>query len=63
MGYNVECTVGRGSALFLHCFGPSKPFTGGCVAIPVDKMITVLQNVEPDCVLVIDSLENLGGDF
>lgn len=63
MGYNVECTPGRGSALFLHCFGAAKPFTGGCVAIPVDKMITVLQNVEPDCVLVIDSLENLDGGF
>ena len=63
MGYNIDCVPGRGSALFLHCFGSEKPFTGGCVAIPVDKMITVLQNVEPDCVLVIDSLENLGGHF
>lgn len=63
MGYNIDCVPGRGSALFLHCFGPEKPFTGGCVAIPVAKMMFVLQNVEPDCVLIIDSLENLGGNF
>ncbi len=61
MDYNAECTPGKGSALFLHCLGPIKPWTGGCVAIPVDKMKFVMQNVTPDCVLVIDSLENLGG--
>ena len=61
MGYNAECTPGRGSALFLHCFGPIKPWTGGCVAIPTDKMKFVMQNVTADCVLVIDSLKNLGG--
>lgn len=62
MGYNAECTPGRGSALFLHCQKPNKPWTGGCVAIPVEDMKFVLQNVQPDCVLVIDSLENLGGN-
>ena len=61
MGYNSECTPGKGSALFLHCFGPIKTWTGGCVAIPVDKMRFVMQHVKPDCVLIIDSLENLGG--
>ena len=61
MSYNADCTPGKGSALFLHCFGPVKPWTGGCVAIPVDKMKFVMQNVTPDCVLVIDSLVNLGG--
>ena len=60
MGYNAECTPGRGSALFLHCFG-SNPYTGGCVAISEENMKFVLQNVQADCVLIIDSLENLGG--
>lgn len=63
MGYNAECTPGKGSALFLHCFGPIKTWTGGCVAIPTEKMKFVLQNVAPDCILVIDSLENLGGSI
>ena len=63
MGYNADCTPGKGSALFLHCFGPIKTWTGGCVAIPAEKMKFVMQNVTPDCILVIDTLENLGGSL
>ena len=57
--YNEAGTPGKGSAIFLHCIGPNKPYTGGCVAIPQDKMRLVLQTVQPDCVVVIDSLKNL----
>ena len=60
--YNVNNEPGKGSAIFIHCIG-TKPYTGGCVAISEDKMITVLQNVDQDYVIVIDSLENLGGKF
>ena len=63
MGYNEECTPGRGSALFVHCFGPIKPWTGGCVALPEAKMLFVMQHVKPDCIVVVDSLENLGGSI
>ena len=63
ISYNEACTPGLGSAIFLHCFGPYKPFTGGCVAIPENQMIKVMQNVKPDCVVVIDSLENLSSGF
>ncbi len=59
ISYNAEGTPGLGSAIFLHCFGPIKPYTGGCVAIPKDKMITVMRAVRPDCVVVIDSLQKL----
>ena len=59
ISYNEEGTPGLGSAIFLHCLGPIKPYTGGCVAIPKDKMEIVMKNVRPDCVVVIDSLENL----
>ena len=59
ISYNEEGVPGEGSAIFLHCFGPEKPYTGGCVSIPNDKMATVLQNVNKDCVIVIDSLETL----
>jgi L,D-peptidoglycan transpeptidase YkuD (ErfK/YbiS/YcfS/YnhG family) len=51
----------RGSAIFLHCFGPTKPYTGGCVALPENIMKLVMQNVREDCVVVIDTLENLNG--
>jgi len=59
INYNEECVVGEGSAIFLHCFGPAKPFTGGCIAIPKEDMRQVLQLVRTDCVVVIDALENL----
>ncbi|MCR5757090.1 MAG: L,D-transpeptidase family protein [Selenomonas sp.] len=61
ISYNETGTPGLGSAIFLHCLGPYKPYTGGCVAIPEDKMHFVLQHVRPECKVVIDSLTNLGG--
>ena len=59
ISYNEDGTVGKGSAIFLHCFGSFKPYTGGCVAIPEDKMLFVMKNVKKDCVVVIDYLQNL----
>ncbi len=63
ISYNDKGTPGLGSAIFLHCFGLRKPFTRGCVAIPNEKMKFVMQHVDPDCAVVIDTLENLGGSF
>ena len=59
ISYNEEGTPGLGSAIFLHCMGPMKPYTGGCVALPKDQMVIVMQNVQKDCVVVIDSLKTL----
>ncbi len=59
ISYNEEGTPGLGSAIFLHSLGPFKPYTGGCVAIPMEHMLTVMQKVRPECVVVIDSLQNL----
>ena len=63
ISFNEEGTAGRGSAIFLHCLGPTKPYTGGCVAIPENLMKLVMQNVREDCVVVIDTLDNLGGSL
>lgn len=63
ISYNEACDTNAGSAIFLHCLGPCKPYTGGCVAIPENQMKLVMQHVKPDCKVVIDSLENLGGSF
>ena len=63
ISYNAEGTPGLGSAIFLHCLGDRKPYTGGCVAIPMEQMYFVMQHVSPDCTVVIDTLENLGGSF
>lgn len=63
IGYNEEGIAGEGSAIFLHCLGPEKPYTGGCVAIPKDKLITVLKNADSDCKVVIDHLQNISPDL
>ena len=59
VSYNEDGTPGLGSAIFLHCLGPCKPYTRGCIAIPKDQMLTVMKRVTPECVVVIDSLEKL----
>lgn len=61
--YNKEGTLGAGSAIFLHCLGPYKPYTGGCVAIPENQMKFVMQHVSPDCTVVINTMEKLGAEF
>lgn len=63
ISYNEGGVAGAGSAIFLHCFGPAKTWSGGCVAIPEEKMLFVMQNVKTDCVVVIDSLKNFGGEI
>lgn len=61
ISYNEEGTPGLGSAIFLHCYGPAKPFTGGCVAIPEDHMKYVMQQVDDKTAVVIDTFEALSG--
>ena len=63
ISFNEDAVPGKGSAIFLHCLGPLKPYTGGCVAIPENIMKIVMQKVTPDCVVVIDTFENMGGTF
>ncbi len=62
ISFNETGTPGRGSAIFLHCLGPYKPYTGGCVALPENIMKKVMQKVDPDCVVVIGTLEQLTGN-
>ncbi len=63
ISWNEKGTPGKGSAIFLHCLGPQKPYTGGCVAIPKDQMVQVMKNVDKDCVVVIDSLKKLSPEL
>lgn len=63
ISFNEDAVPGKGSAIFLHCMGSKKPYTGGCVAIPENIMKLVMQNVKQDCVVVIDTYENMGGTF
>ena len=63
ISFNEECTPGRGSAIFLRCLGQEKPYTGGCVAVPENIMQLIMKNVDKDCVVVIDTMENLGAEL
>ena len=62
ISFNEEAISGKGSAIFLHCLGPISPYTAGCVAIPENIMKIVMQNVTPNCVVVMDILENVKGN-
>ena len=61
ISYNEEGVPGLGSAIFLHCFAPAKPFTGGCVSIPEDYMVYVMRHVDENTVVIIDTYEALSG--
>ncbi len=49
--YNSQCIPGNGSAIFLHC-SSGRP-TAGCVSVPEDVMIQLLQLINEDTVIVI----------
>lgn len=54
--YNIECEPGKGSAIFMHC----TPTGGaGCIAIPEEYMIAILQRIDEDCILIIDDESNI----
>jgi len=63
ISFNEDGTPGRGSAIFLHCLGNLKPYTGGCVAVPEYVMVEIMKRVDPDCVVVINTVDNLGTVF
>ena len=43
--YNKEHAYGKGSAIFVHCFG-SYPYTLGCVSVSEENMIKILKTVD-----------------
>lgn len=59
--YNTECVPGAGSAVFLHCVSEEGTPTAGCIAIPEVYMKKLIQEVEPQCVLIVDKAENILG--
>lgn len=57
--YNSECIPGHGSAVFLHCTSQTAEATAGCIAIPEVYMRKILKRVEPQCVIIVDEVENI----
>jgi len=54
--YNKERIFGKGSAIFLHCFG-SYPFTLGCISVAEDNMVKILKTVDPNARICIYAKE------
>ena len=52
ISFNEEQTPGRGSAIFLHCYGPDTS-THGCVAIPKADMRFILTHVNETCKVIL----------
>ena len=50
--YNSSNEPGKGSAIFIHCIG-TKPYTGGCVAIPEDDLRYIIQDADPTIRIII----------
>ena len=50
--YNKGRVPGIGSGIFLHC-EESRP-TSGCISVPKDMVIWLLQNMVTDCYMIID---------
>lgn len=57
--YNIECIPGLGSAVFLHCTSDRAKTTAGCIAIPESYIKEIIRNVGPECVLIIDTVDNI----
>ena len=57
--YNSECIPGNGSAVFLHCTSEASNSTAGCIAIPEVYMKRLIQEVEPQCVLIVEETDNI----
>lgn len=57
LNYNSSNTPGYGSAIFLHC--SSDRNTNGCIAIGSDYMKQILSQLRSDCIIIIDTPDQL----
>ena len=49
---NKECVIGKGTAIFFHCFGKDK-CTDGCVAVAEENMVKIMQAVDMGARVII----------
>ena len=52
LNYNSDCTYPDGSGIFLHCIG-QYDYTFGCVAIPEEDMLTIIQTANSGLRIII----------
>ena len=61
IGFNIDPTVfGRGAAIFLHCKSTDRWWTAGCVSVPEEVMLQLLQKTKDGAYIIIaPSIEEL----
>lgn len=57
VNYNTSCTPGLGSAIFLHCSTGSGTY--GCISVPRSVLVSIMQNINSNCLIVIASGDNI----
>jgi L,D-peptidoglycan transpeptidase YkuD (ErfK/YbiS/YcfS/YnhG family) len=56
LGYNDDPPVpGNGSAVFMHIARPSYSPTAGCIALATSDLLEILENLEKDATVCIES--------
>ena len=50
--YNKENIFGKGSAIFLHCFG-NNPYTLGCISVAEENMVKILRTIDKNARICI----------
>ena len=63
LDFNPEEEAGKGTKIFIKCLSADKPYTNGSVEIPEDIMRLLIMNIQEDCLIVIDTMDNLGAGF
>ncbi len=53
--YNKEHVRGLGASIFFHCTG-ANPYTGSCIAVSEENMVTILQNIDLSARIIINYL-------
>ena len=61
--FNPEEEIGKGSQIFIKCLSSDRPYTNGSVEIPEDIMKLMIKYILQDCVIIIDTMDNLGAEF
>ena len=56
--FNKECVLGKGSAIFFHCYS-SRRYTSGCVAVSEDDMKKIMVSVDMDARIIIQDFPAL----
>lgn len=56
--FNKECVLGKGSAIFFHCYS-SRRYTSGCVAVSEDDMKKIMMSVDMGARIIIQDFPAL----